>query len=71
MTPKDTRKDEAAYRAAMTLLREGLASPSEVAEIAGVSRQLVRHWLLADKTDWRKQRRARLTAMWRREIKRR
>jgi hypothetical protein len=70
MTPKDTRKDEDAHRAAMALLREGLVNPSEAADLAGVSRQLVRHWLMAAGIDWRKQRDAYLTKHWRREINR-
>lgn len=62
--------DEAVQSAAMMLLREGVASPSEVAEIAGVSRQLVRHWLMAAGIDWRKQRDAYLAKHWRRAINR-
>jgi hypothetical protein len=50
--------------AALSLLRRGVASPSEVAELAGVSRQLVRHWLKASGINWRPARAALLQKAW-------
>jgi hypothetical protein len=40
----DDTKDPAAKAAAIPLLAKGLASQSEVARLAGESRQLIRHW---------------------------
>lgn len=62
-TETSTEKDAAARRAAVKLLTQGLATPSEVAKLAGVSRQLVNHW--AREIDWRKARSAQLTKAWR------
>lgn len=39
MTSDDTTK-----KAALSLLRKGLVNQSEAARLAGVSRQLMRHW---------------------------
>jgi len=36
---------------AIELLRSGLATQSEVAKLAGVSRQLVRKWVIAEDID--------------------
>lgn len=44
MTLETTTKDPAAKRAARKLLSRGIATQAEVAKLAGVSRQLVRHW---------------------------
>lgn len=67
MTTPTITKDEAAHRAAMSLLRNGHASPSEVAQLAGVSRQLVNYW--AADIDWRKARSGRLAREWRNAIR--
>jgi hypothetical protein len=67
MTTPNNTKDESAHRAAISLLRNGLASPSEVAQLAGVSRQLVNYW--ATEIDWRKARAARLAREWRAAIR--
>jgi|GEM_PF-5298340 predicted HTH domain antitoxin len=39
MTSDDTTK-----KAALSLLRRGMVSQSEAARLAGISRQLMRHW---------------------------
>ena len=54
-----------ALRAALILLRTGRATQSEVAELAGTSRQLVRHWAMRHGIDCRGARNARLVALWR------
>lgn len=40
----DTTKDSAAKRAALLLLSKGLITRAEACRLAGVSRQLMRHW---------------------------
>lgn len=60
---QDTTKDPAAKAAAIALLTKGLASQSEVARMAGVSRQLVRHW--AQDIPVERNREAVLTKLWR------
>jgi len=42
--------------AALELLRQGLASPAEVARAAGVSRQLVGYWMKDVRFDWQEAR---------------
>jgi transposase-like protein len=68
-TSQDTTKDPAAKAAALALLTKGLASQSEVARLAGVSRQLVRHW--AQDIPVERNRDAVLAKLWRQELKRR
>ena len=65
MSPDNSTVDPAARRAAIYLLSQGLATPSEVAELAAVSRQLIRYWLSREKFDWQKARNARLVKSWR------
>lgn len=65
MTRDNSTKDDVARAAALKLLATGQATPSEVAELAGVSRQVVAYWIDAAKLNWRKARRARLAAEWR------
>lgn len=43
-TAQDTTKDPAAKAAAISILSRGLATKSEVARLAGVSKQLMQHW---------------------------
>ena len=64
-----TTKDPAARAAALKLLRRGLASQSEVARLAGVSRQLMGHW--AQDIPLNDVRNAVLAKLWRRALKRR
>jgi len=54
--------------AALALLARGIGSPGEIAELAGVSRQLVESWARSAGIDWRHVKRARLTKAWRHEI---
>lgn len=51
---------------ALAMLEAGLATQSEVAELIGVSRQLVRKWALAERIDAVETRRAWLQAAWKR-----
>lgn len=67
-TIEDTTKDPAAKAAAIALLTKGLASQSEVARLAGVSRQLVKHW--ARDVPIERNRNAVLSKLWRRELAR-
>lgn len=43
-TTPDTTKDPAAKRAVIILLSQGLITKAEASHLAGVSRQLIRHW---------------------------
>jgi len=65
----NTTKDEQARRAALSMLSEGLASLSEVARLAGVSRQLMSHW--AKDIDVDRARNGYLSKEWRKALKRR
>lgn len=71
MTVKPTTPNDATRDRALRLLRNGLASPSEVAEIAGESRQLVYYWIKSAGVDWQEARRARLDREWRKARPRR
>jgi transposase-like protein len=55
-------------QAALEMLAEGLATMSEVARLAGVDRQLVRHWAMRANIDVSKARAARLRETWRSKI---
>ena len=68
MTIKDNTKDHPAKAAAVALLTKGLASQSEVARLAGVSRQLVRHWAMDIPVE--RNRNATLSKLWRKAMKR-
>lgn len=68
-TEHTTEKDSAAREAALKMLADGTASPSEVAELAGVSRQLVRHWMQATGVNWRKARETALAKAWRKALR--
>jgi hypothetical protein len=61
-------KDNEARSAALALLARGMITPSQAAELAGVSRQLVRYWLQHAGIDWRRAWARRQASMWRREI---
>jgi DNA invertase Pin-like site-specific DNA recombinase len=56
--------------AAVDLLAKGLATPSEVAHLAGVSRQLVQHWTAQAGIDWRHAREERLSKEWQKRLQR-
>lgn len=64
----DHSKDRETREAALKMLREGTATPSEVGRLAGVSRQLVNYWIDAEKIDPRKIRETRLAKEWRRHV---
>lgn len=57
--------------AGLSLLRAGEANPSEIARLAGVSRQAVSAWARIAGIDWRAVRNAKLAAVWARKIRRR
>src|SRR5262249_16185593 len=61
-------KDDEARAAAVGLLARGLMTPGQAARFAGVSRQLVRHWLKAAGIDWKRAWDRRQAGLWRREI---
>jgi predicted HTH domain antitoxin len=60
MTANDTTRDKA-----MKLLGKGWITQSEAAELAGVSRQLVRHWCMRDGVDAAAARAMFLRRVWR------
>jgi hypothetical protein len=60
--------DPVARSIALSLLARGLASPGELAEVAGVSRQVVENWARRALVDWRRVKRAKLAKAWRREM---
>lgn len=62
----DNSKDPETREAAIKMLREGTATPSEVGRLAGVSRQLVNYWIDAEKLDPKRRRDSRLSHEWRR-----
>jgi hypothetical protein len=61
-------RDPNAQRAALSLLTRGLGTPGEIAELAGVSRQLVESWANSAGIDWQHVKRALLTRAWRQEM---
>ena len=63
--------DPEARRAALELLSQGIGTPGEIAEIAGVSRQVVEQWALHAGVNWRKVKRGIVMNAWRKAIKRR
>ena len=69
MTKDDTTKDNDARRTVISLVRRGLASPAEAAELAGVSRQVINYWIRG--IEWRKARAAKLAIAWRQAMQRR
>lgn len=65
-TPEDSTRD-----AAVAMLASGEATLSEVAQVAGVSRQLVRYWANKAGVDPSKARGAKIAKAWRAKLKRR
>src|SRR3954466_13836408 len=55
-------------RAALAMVQAGLASPSEVAKLAGVGFSLVQYWLKAADITWRVKRDVHLSKKWRQAI---
>lgn len=62
--------DPEARRAALALLTRGIGTPGEIAELAGVSRQVVEGWANRAGLDWRKVKHAILMSAWRKEFRR-
>lgn len=65
---RKVEKDDEARSAAVALLARGMITPSQAAELAGVSRQLVAYWIRQAGIDWRRAWSRRQAGMWRREI---
>jgi predicted HTH domain antitoxin len=63
--------DREAKRAALALLARGLITRAEAAQLAGVSHQLMRHWLRRSGIDHERMRDTRLADLWRKELARR
>jgi predicted HTH domain antitoxin len=59
MTIDDTTREKA-----LKLLRRGMITQAEAAELTGMSRQLVHHWVKRDGIDIEKARRAYLKRLW-------
>lgn len=57
--------DPVAQRAAIELLKSGHWYPSEIAQLCGVSRQVVEQWAARSAIDWRKTRERKLVAAYR------
>lgn len=62
MTSDDTTKE--VRRAALAMMRTGMATIAEVARLAGVSRQLAHYWADAAEIDPAKSRAAWLARQW-------
>jgi transposase-like protein len=67
-TNRNTDTRDATRRAAVEMLAEGLATHAEVARLAGVDRQLVRHWATRAQINVVKTRAARLREIWLRKL---
>jgi transposase-like protein len=68
-TDRSTDMRDATRRAAIEMFAEGLATHSEVARLAGVDRQLVRHWAMRARINVAKARSAWLGKAWRLKLK--
>ena len=62
--------DDDARRVALRLLAQGVARPHEVAELAGVSLQVVNYWINHANLDWHRMRTAALGKAWRKGMQR-
>jgi len=63
-------KDPEARRAVLTLIRRGQVTVPEAAQLAGVSRQLIRHWCRQARVVIGKSRKAVITKQWRKVMNR-
>lgn len=63
-------KDPEARRAALSLLARGAITISEAADLAGISRQLMRYWCKRARIDWQRIRRRRIAKAWRKAVNR-
>jgi hypothetical protein len=69
--PQNSTSDLASRaNAGLALLRSGQANPSEVARLAGVSRQAASQWARIAEIDWRTIRDRRLAVLWQRQLRR-
>lgn len=64
-----TITDETIIKAALALISAGKATHSEVAELAGTSRQLVRYWCARAGIDAQKARSEYLAREWEKRVK--
>lgn len=62
--------DREARRVALSMLAQGIARPHEVAELAGVSLQVVNYWVLRAGVDWQRIRNRKLLDAWRKGMRR-
>lgn len=62
--------DPVVKRAALALLARGVVRPHEVAELAGVSLQVVNYWIKRRGVNWERTRSHVLGKAWRRELSR-
>jgi hypothetical protein len=67
---REMLKDIEARRAVVTLMRRGLVTVPEAAALAGVSRQLVRHWCKRARIVIGQSRNTRIANEWRKVINR-
>jgi predicted transcriptional regulator len=65
---QNTTKDPKAKAAAISILSRGLATKSEVARLAGISKQLMHHWAKEVPVD--RARNTVLTKLWHKELAR-
>lgn len=56
--------DPEARRAALSLLARGEVRPHEAAALAGVSLQVMNHWIRRARVDWQRVRDARIAKAW-------
>ena len=68
MNAMQSKTDAKIIKAACGMLRAGLATPSEIAELADTSRQLVTHWATRDGIDAPATRAAYLNREWQRRV---
>lgn len=57
-------KDEMARRVGLEILARGLMTPRDVAQVSGLSRQVVDHWVKSTGVNWRAAYQARISAAW-------
>lgn len=62
-------KDAEARRIVVALMKAGLVTLPEAAQLAGVSRHLVRYWCKRADVEWKRVRTARIGMMWRKEAR--
>jgi predicted NUDIX family NTP pyrophosphohydrolase len=68
MSGRKPSTDAAVIKAAIAMMRAGLATQAEIAELAGTSRQLVRHWATKSEIDATAMRSKYLAREWQKRI---